>query len=240
MKTYKLIIVFYMTLLSQHLFAQESEFDPTTYLNDICFSQGIYDNIQNSDFKIQGVNYGLEYGRFDYNGLGGRVGIKYLSDDNGNLNVIGLPLQFAWRTKLTDHRKFGQRLNDVIETAVNDSYNNRFNLFNALASMLSWRLELNAGLTPGFATGDDYKTAITDNSHQTTFVGMRINHKFYLTADAGLRFTIRVWRFNLAFIPQYHYLITDNFRSISNKPQLNNRKVTKHILSANFGISFML
>lgn len=239
-KIYKLIIIFYLTLLSQHLYAQESEFDPTTYLDDISYSQGVYDNMQNSNFKIQGVNYRLEYGRFDYTGLGGRVGIKYLSDDSDNLNVIGIPLQFAWRTKLTDQKKFGQRLNDAIETTINDSYNNRFNLINTIASILSWRLELNAGLTPGFSIGDGYRTEIKVNKNQTAFAGMRINNKFYLTADAGLRFTVRVWRFNLAFIPQYHYLITDNFRTISNNPQLNNRKVTKHIISANFGLSFML
>lgn len=239
-KIHKLIIILFMTLLSQHLYAQKSEFDPTTYLNDISYSQGIYDNMQNSDLNIQGLNYRLEYGRFDYNGLGGRVGINYFSDDSGNLNVIGLPLLFAWRTRLTDQREFEQRLNDAIETTINDSYNNRFSLINTLTSMLSWRLELNAGLTPGFSMGDGYRTVTTVNNNQTAFAGMRANNKFYLTADAGLRLTLRVWRFNLAFIPQYHYLITDNFRTINNNPQFNNHKVTKHIISANFGLSFML
>lgn len=69
--------------------------------------------------------------------------------------------------------------------------------------------------------------------------GVSVKYRFMLSADAGIRFAVRVWRFNLIVNPQYHLWLTDNFSRRSSLKSLNGQKFSRSYLSVNFGLGFM-
>ncbi len=150
--------------------------------------------------------YSLDYAQFRYNNVGLRGGLSYIEDLFSDVSMIGLPINFAWRSGI-DKRTRKQRI-------VASAYSfiaSCGDIASALINLTPLRFEFNCGLTPMIAT----RKGMSCTDHYSTYSNYReelsLKKTFALSADFGGRLSIRVWRINLFFQPQYRYWLTDNF-----------------------------
>lgn len=111
----------------------------------------------------------------------------------------------------------------------------------ALINLTPLRFELNGGITPMIATqrgGVSYgwSSSLGDFTEE-----LSVKNGFALSADIGARLSIRVWRFNLFLEPQYHYLLTDNFKyELKAGREVVSNDVTRSYMSLLLGLNLIL
>lgn len=212
--------------------AQSNSFDPSKSYSDIGFHGGIYTNIKGSTLN-NGTTYSIDYGRFTYNGIGGRGGLSFINGLDNDICAIQIPLSFAWRTPISTHRKtLSETLGSVMYGIIQHPAPN---FQNAFISLFSFRVELNAGFTPSYIIGHGYYNEHWNSSNETYYEGVLVDNHFGLSADISMRLSMRIWRFNAVVTPSYHYWLTNNFTAKSTKPI---SQPSKSYLSFNFGLSF--
>ena len=238
-------------LLSMLVFQAHAQWiDPNDYSRDIEANigiQGAPNTGCGADLRTE-----ISYGQFYKNGLGFRAGLAYMPENLDIKHSAGIPISFAWRllTQGGEPTGFKDSLDDkpYYESYYDDyQYNhNRYENYgnyamerfaeNAMSFFLSLisRLEVNAGLTPGYIFGAD-NLHYSGVSNQT--YGMVVRNPFYLTADIGLKTSWRVWRFNINMNPALHYSLTDNIRTKNYNGTLSKPHRTQ--LSLVFGLNFI-
>ena len=79
------------------------------------------------------------------------------------------------------------------------------------------------------------------NKTKEQIQGIRKAGDFYCSADAGLSFSWRIWRFTLNMTPTVHYNFTENFRIYSDNEATVHPQDTPipWLFSMNFGIGYL-
>ncbi|MBQ9193960.1 MAG: hypothetical protein IJ156_09605 [Bacteroidales bacterium] len=146
---------------------------------------------------------------------GVRGGVQYAPEHCGIQDFAGLPLAAVWRSRTYG---FDETLPNMavrsMEDIVRDGATGQADriggdlLLNALLTVFR-RAEGFVGITPGYLFGDGHTGRLT-SSDRYGDDGIRLNRRFYATADAGFTISIPVWRLSLDVTPAFHYLITGN------------------------------
>lgn len=157
--------------------------------------------------------YGLDYAHYHWNGLGFRTGVRYMPEYSNIDNAVWVPLAFSWRTHL---RTKEERLQSGVSSLFPYSYGfdspDFMTVVGAFLLNLFSRFELFAGVTPGYVFGQSeiYRREFRDSDGYEE-EGIRVDHPFSLSLDAGFALSYRIWRFNLRVAPSVHYNLTDNY-----------------------------
>ncbi len=221
-------------IMNNVLFAQRS---PEYYRDykDFSVGMGLYTNT-GSEFLKNGTLLNVNYGIFSYRGIGFRGGFNYIYGIDEDLNIFSVPLSFALRTMGRDNRTPVER---VVSSAGTLAYT-RGDGFSAFLALFSLKAELNAGLTPGYIAGEPYYGEVWDSYNGSYMEGLSVKNRFMLTADAGFRVSLKIWRFNFMANPQIHYNVTNNFRYRTSLENYDSDKVNDVFFSINCGVGFIL
>ncbi|MBP5333127.1 MAG: hypothetical protein J6W94_06440 [Bacteroidales bacterium] len=211
----------------------------------VCANAQDEDNVRfNPEYSIQDIS--VEYGRIaSFNGgamdsnylqvnysrlfwrqFAFRAGAMAVKDPGGFEWLAGAPLAVSyrpWTVSLEDAVAY--TLQETLYDTVYDSLSGRsdqigsdilFNLF----WLLFRRFELIVGVTPALYLGN-----ASPASNVNTY------GRFALIGDAGVKFSIPIWRFSLDITPQAHYSFLRN-TELDGEP-------TRLMMSASFGISYL-
>ena len=204
-----------LLLLFSSVHASAQYFNPNGFRNNIEVSAGFQ-----SDFRSgEGADLRLDitYGRFYRHGLGFRAGACYMLSNVGIDHAAGLPVAFAWRSKV-----WGFEVTFI-------------------TSLIS-RVELFTGVTPGYIFGEDHLhwTSMSGVNLGEPFQRGTVSpHAFFLSADAGLSLVIRIWRMSINVTPAVHYYITDNYRLYNAALKQDLSSPVRWQMSLSGGVNFM-
>lgn len=155
---------------------------------------------------------GFHYGHYYPNNFGFRAGFQYSPSVADIDNYFGIPLAVTFRTR---SRSASSRVESAAIGAFESVvYSKEDGLKYGVAGFLTNifdRLELHAGITPGFVSGKDESPSIGD---AYGYMSKRWTEKPYglaLSLDAGISINCRIWRFDLKLMPAFHYNITENY-----------------------------
>ena len=235
MKKFKLGVLFLLTTTSHLVMAQGSYPKSFKGYTDVSASIGLYTNTASNDVLNSGQLYSLNLGLFADNGIGFRGGIDYIDGLDDGIKIYSVPLHFAWRMIGEDTRTTMQRIGTATETYISDR-NQTF--FGALLTMLSIKAELTAGISPGYIDGNPYYVKTIDSYNGEYWDGLELKNRLYLTADAGLRLSLRIWRIMIYTEHQFHYNITDNFKRKTTLAY-DDRKLIPSYFSITGGLCFI-
>lgn len=111
MKHYQIFLCLAICLATPMLsYGQAKKFNPANSCNDITVSVGIYNNTKGG-LLSQGTIYSGDFSNFTYNGIGFRGGVSYIDALDNNINVVSVPLSFAWRSPARKERTVGEHIN---------------------------------------------------------------------------------------------------------------------------------
>ena len=162
------------------------------------------------------VVVGLHYGHYYPNGVGFRTGFQYTPSVMDIDNSFGVPLAITFRTRSrTTSAKLNSAAHGIARTQVYDEGDALKYGFATLLMNLFDRIELHAGLTPGYVAGKSREMYPTYHDSGMGYWEKTWTEKpssFSLSADAGLDISFRIWRFDLKLMPAFHYNITNNYR----------------------------
>ena len=212
-----LIIISSLLLISISSAAQTSSEKYSNLPNDIGFFAGV--NVPMYGGQESDVVFGMTYGHFSSNGLGYRTGFQFTPSVAEVDNVFGLPVAFAYRTRSRDSAGRVRRGIEAAGTSfgydVIMGYSKPLQgAFAAFLANLFSDMELYAGITPGYISGES--TSVKIASWGTGFANTEKtwterNGRFALSLDAGTCFNYRIWRFDLKLSPAFHYNLTRNY-----------------------------
>lgn len=229
----KILFIFTMLfILSEICFAQSRKLGFAKSYSDIGFSGGIYTNAKGSALS-NGTVYSVDYGQYAHNGIGCRGGVNYIDALDNNISAVQIPLSFAWRIPTPTRRR------TLIEATDDFLYGLAQpptpNYQNVVISLFSFRAEFNIGVTPSYIIGNGYYNEQWSSVYGTFSEGVLVRGRFGLSLDAGARFSVRIWRFNIIVNPTYHYWLTNNFTAKSTLPI---SQPSKSYVSFKFGLSY--
>lgn len=235
-------------------------FNPDSFRNDFEASVGFQSDFRSGEGP--GARIDVSYARFYRHRIGFRVGACYMPDNVGISHSAGIPVAFAWRTRIWGYEDqyveasktaIGSSIEDFAEDIGRYDYYYDDDSFGRdiaegattgfltfLANLVS-RFELYCGLTPGYIFGDDSTQIVPYPSGRDRYyeTGIVTPHDFYLSADLGARIVIRIWRLSFNISPAAHYYITDNFREYNSAMKTKLSDPIRWQMSLNFGISCM-
>ena len=219
MKRY--IIISFLLLFSFCAIAQNAAEKYSNLPDDIGFFAGA--NVPMYGGQESDVVLGITYGHFYSNGLGYRTGFQFTPSIAEVDNVFGIPVAFAYRTRSRDSAGRVRRGIEAAGTSfgydVIMGYSKPLQgAFAAFLANLFSEMELYAGITPGYISGES--TSVKIASWGTGFANTEKtwterNGRFAMSLDAGACFNYRIWRFDLKLSPAFHYNLTRNYISHS-------------------------
>lgn len=164
----------------------------------------------------------LTYGKYNDKGFGLRGGVQWMFENMDINDYLGIPLSVCWSS---GRRTFKESLENGVYNVAWGAFHNKYyygtdpdagSVLGEFFMGLFNRIELFAGVTPGYIFGHSNSGYSMSSSGSTEYVNyMRIKHRLCLSADAGLSLSIPIWRFQLSVIPSFHYFITDNYREVN-------------------------
>jgi len=184
--------------------------DPRTLKKDIGVTAGVYSPLHGN--LGTGVYMGVNYATFFNSGIGFRFGMDYIASVANTADVVDAPVAFVYRTRgrSTQERFMSGAYGAAHSLMYDIFYGNRENVGSgmiaaALANLFSGA-EYYAGITPGLLTTESYyaqeNAAIVESSSPLS-----------LTLDAGMNLNYAIWRFDLKFMPAFHYYLTNNYKT---------------------------
>ncbi len=151
----------------------------------------------------------------------------------GVKDFLAVPLRFAWRSAYGSFRDAPQNA----AYAVASGYD-RVSWGDVLLAILPKRVELNAGITPGYLWGDHASSPAHVNETDEYADSYAVRRNFTCSLDVSLRLTYRIWRFGFSIVPTYSYYLTDNFRRYSSRSDLNGMHPSASFLGVAGELSF--
>lgn len=211
--------------------ASAQYFNPNSFCNDLEISAGFQGDFKSGEGV--GARIDMTYGHFFRNGIGFRAGMCYMPDNVSIEHAAGIPLAFAWRSRIWGYEDtYIDAARNALTSDNNffeepDYYDDDYSLTRDLAehavsslgtflANLVSRVELFGGVTPGYIFGEDnlHQESRPDiNFGEYYLKGIVVPHSFFLSIDAGVKLVIRVWRLSIDITPAVHYYVTDNFRT---------------------------
>ena len=157
--------------------------------------------------------FSLSYTRQSAGHWGWRGGVQYAPIGSPTKDYVGLPLAVVFRTSSSTFNSRPREYRD-------DEFGRdrmKKDIFADVFSAFFRHTELFAGVTPGYLLGGetDRKTvhgaAWSDDGRSIwTEAGLQLDNRFSLSADAGVTFSIPIWRLSLDITPAFHGLLTDS------------------------------
>lgn len=241
-----MLIVLVLLLVSVSLPAQR--IDPNGFTRELSAGTGIGAQMTGND-NSPDVNIWLNYSRYYSRHVGFRSGVQYMPSNFGVDDFLGFPLAMSLRTGMFDYSNYGYGAMlalDVLDAFIwnysDDIFADLFAIF--LLSTIN-RGEIFFGITPGLVMGDSnirqaYYLA-PDGSVKTEYHGTKKAGSLYCSADAGINFSWRIWRFTLNLTPVFHWNFTDNYRIYSaNEDSVHPQDTpARWFFNLNFGLGFL-
>lgn len=189
---------------------------------------------------------GLSYGHFYNNGLGFRTGIQW-SPSVANVNsVFGFPIAFSYRTRTRGLKErvysgamgaaysldqFGGYMdgNDLARSVTGGFFANLFS-----------DMEFFVGVTPGYicGTSSNVSRVIYGNVSQERWVEKKT--PLCLLFDAGFCVNYGIKRFDLKFMPAFHYNLLESlvYHQRTGESNVNRQSSLRWFFSIGFGIAY--
>lgn len=191
------------------------------------------------------ANYSHYYSRH----LGARFGVQYMPEYLGVEGFTAFPVAFSLRTGMRDPNEalaYGAlAAMDVLDTFLWDSDNIVMDMFAVFLLSLVSRAEVFVGLTPGYISGGDaihtsWYTGLDGNTYKE-YHGIKKSGSLYCSADVGLNFTWRIWRFTLNMSPVFRWNFTGNYHVYSALEDTVHPQDTpiNWLFNMNFGIGYL-
>ncbi len=231
----RLFLLAVVILCSLTTYAQRTKEIVASSYQDVSFGAGLYMNNQDNSLQ-HGTIYSLDYAQFGYYNVGFRGGLTYIDQVGRDVSFVGAPIHIAWRSGI-DKRTMQQKL----ESSAYSFVTGDGDVTSALLNLTPMRLEVNGGITPMVATQRGGITYGWSSYRGDYAEELSVKNGFALSADIGARLSIRVWRFNLFFEPQYHYWLTDNFKyQIKTENGIESTNLKRSYFSFLLGLNFIL
>ena len=212
-----------LLLVSSFASAQEKvRFNPDRTWNALRAEYGYLTPID-SDLAFGDAFLSLSYTRRFSGHWCWRAGVQYQLENTSIQDGIGLPVAAVFRTGTYgfDGSLRSAAKNSAAQVVWDGvaGYEPEQMARDVLANfllILFRRAEAFAGLTPGYVFGNESVSRHSAVSYPPATAsyrdeGIRINHRFFLTADAGFTLSIPLWRFSLDLTPSVHYLLANSF-----------------------------
>lgn len=237
-----LILVSFITIL-----AQAQKINPESYTREL--SGGVGFSTPFSDSYGADAVYWMNYSHYLGRHTGIRVGAQYMPENMEVDGFVGFPVSLSLRTGMrqtSDAYVYGGLLAlDLLDAFIWDDGNFFANALAVFLLSMVNRAEFFVGLTPGYVYGDThlhqgYYWDLDGNKYYETY-GMRKNGSLYCSADAGLNFSWRIWRFTLNMTPSVHYNVTGNYHRYSaNEATIHPQDApVRWFFSMNFGLGYL-
>ena len=164
-----------------------------------------------------GAVLAVNYGQFNRNGLGFRIGAQWSPSVADIDNSLGIPVAIAYRTK---SRSFEGRLWSGVAGAVDaidyeSGYVESGDIARSMVSSFLMSLfsdvEFFAGLTPGYVAGASSIPAKSAWGDYRAETWTEKGTDFSLSLDAGICLNYSIWKFDIKLMPAFHYCLTDNY-----------------------------
>lgn len=207
------------------LSAQEKPvFNPDLAWNTVRAECGVLIPVNSSvaDYSLQ---YSLTYTKRIFGHWGWRAGATYAYENTSVSDYVGAPIAAVYRFNTAG---FDGRVRDAAVASADQvawdgamGYGSDKMARDVLSSflfVLFRSTEAFVGVTPGYVFGDgsiDRETTLyytgSGARAETYDIGIQLNRRFTLSADAGFTFSIPIRHIGLNFTPAFHYLLTGNF-----------------------------
>ena len=195
------------------------------------------------------VSYWLNYSKYYSRHIGARFGVQYMPEYLGVQDFVRFPMAFSLRTGMREANEalaYGAvAAIDLLDLFLWESDNIFVDMMAVFLISLVSRAEFFVGLTPGFISGGDnihtaWYTGIDGNTYKE-YHGIRKAGDFFCSADAGMNFTWRIWRFTINMSPVVHYNFSENFHIYSqNETTVHPQDTPIHwLFSMNFGLGYL-
>lgn len=217
--------------------AAKTAASPLQGLQEIRFAVGVRGPVDRSIRNGSPEIVSLSYARYNQKGLGFRAGAEFMPSIMGIDSYFGIPVAFSARTRA---RSFSQSVRTGLESAAVGAVRDAVYGYEPSARSIAGdflfglfnRAEFFAGLTPGYVFGTNTPYGKSYEGMTTTERTMELRRRAVLSADAGFSMSFRIWRFNLSFVPAVHYLLTNNFVSVTSTSPVSSTSSTSSASSA--------
>ena len=240
-------LLFSLFLMLVILPAMAQRIDPNSFGQELSAGIGAATTFKNNTGND--ISYWLNYSKYYSRHVGGRFGVQYMPEYMGVRDFVSFPMAFSLRTGMREANEtmtYGALLAiDMLDAWLWESDNLIVDMLAVLVLSLINRAEFYVGLTPGYIAGPDSLHETTylnaDGTIGTRVQGIRKAGDFYCSADAGLSFSWRIWRFTLNISPVVHYNFTGNYHIYSNNEFTVHPQDTpiRWLFSMNFGIGYL-
>lgn len=240
-------LLFCLFLMSVILPVMAQRIDPNSFGREL--SAGIGAGTTFKGNTGNDITYWLNYSKYYSRHIGGRFGVQYMPEYMRVRDFVSFPMAFSLRTGMREANEtmtYGALAAiDLLDAWVWEGDDIFVDMLAVFLITLINRAEFFVGLTPGYIIGGDslHETSYisSNGSIGTRVQGIRKAGDFYCSADAGLSFSWRIWRFTLNMTPTVHYNFTENFRIYSDNEATVHPQDTPipWLFSMNFGIGYL-
>lgn len=194
---------------------ETSRFSPQESFRELTAGVGLHAPLKGDNFGNTESCYVLDYAVYGYSGIGFHGGLKYIPEIRGISDCFEVPIKIAWRSPLRGRNRWREQWPEAVASTIE----NRGNPLPALLLLLlPQRIEFNAGITPGYIFGSRHihqASSTWINNGAWYDEGVLKKRAYSMSLDIGIKLSYRIRRFVLSAAPQFHYYITDNFRTYS-------------------------
>ena len=216
MKRLSLLLALYL-LCSVVVSAQ----DKPQYFQEIRFGAGIRRPVRQTSGWGSSEILSLSYAHYNLSGIGIRTGVEFMPQNMDVDSYFGVPVALSFRTRaygIKESLMIG--LESAAYGAVRDAYyGHEPSVSSVLGDFLLGlfnKMDFYVGLTPGYIAGTNDTRHISYSGDWVNERKVEVQNRFSLTADAGFSMSVRIWRFNLGFVPAVHYYLTKNYLEVIN------------------------
>ena len=194
--------------------------DTRQYFQEIRFGAGIRRPVRQTSGWGSSEILSLSYAHYNQSGIGIRTGVEFMPENMDVDSYFGVPVALSFRTRTYSVKESVMiGLESAAYGAVRDAYyGHEPSVSSVLGDFLLGlfnKMDFYVGLTPGYIAGTNDTRHRSYSGDWITEGKMEVLNRFSLTADAGFSMSVRIWRFNLGFVPAVHYYLTKNYLEVS-------------------------
>lgn len=192
------------------------------------------------------MTIGLSYGQFYKNGLGFRTGIQWNPSVADVNSVYGLPIAISYRTrtKTPAERLYSGAMGAAGSLDQFGGYPDSKDLARSVAggflANLFSDMEFFIGVTPGFISGTSSSVSRVTYGNISQERWVEKKAPFSLLLDAGFCVNYGINRFDLKFMPAFHYNLLDSFvyHQSTGDSGVDRQSSLRWFFSMGFGIAY--
>lgn len=221
--------------------------DPNVFTREISAGVGAGATFRND--LGSDVMYWANYSRYYSKHLGARFGVQYMPEYLGIEGYAAFPMAFSLRTGMRNPDEgiaYGAvAAMDILDLFLWDSDNLVVDMIAVFLISLVSRAEFFVGLTPGYISGGDaiktaWYTGLDGNTYKE-YHGIKKSGDLFCSADFGLNFSWRIWRFTLNMSPVVRWNFTGNYHvysALEDTPHPQDTPIN-WLFNMNFGLGYL-